>query len=138
VDVVIDASITLAWCFGDEADPYAERILDELRRGEREATVPAIWPSEVSNGLLVAERKGRTRAAETTRLVAILAELPVSVESTGVGFVGRIALPLAREHGLTVYDATYLELAERLGLPLASLDSELVAAARKAGVALAE
>jgi predicted nucleic acid-binding protein len=138
VDVVIDASITLAWCFGDEANAYAERILDELRSGRREATVPAIWPSEVGNGLLVAERKGRIRRADTARLVTILAELPVSVETTGIGFMGRIVVPMAREHGLTVYDATYLELAERLGQPLASLDAELVEATRRAGVPLAE
>jgi predicted nucleic acid-binding protein len=137
VDVVVDASVSLAWCFGDEDEPDAERVLDRLRSGEISATVPAVWPAEVTNGLLVAERKGRTREADTARLVGLLAELPITVESSGIRFAGSIVVGLAREHGLTVYDASYLELAERLGAPLATLDAQLRRAAQAAGVSLA-
>lgn len=116
----------------------AERLLDRLRRDEIEARVPAIWPAEVTNGLLVAEAKNRIREADVATLVSIVADLPITVESPGIRLTGSITLPLARKHGLTVYDASYLELAERLGAPLATLDAHLRKAARAAGVPLAE
>lgn len=137
MDLVVDASVTLAWCFGEDTDGVAERVLDEVRDGRAEASAPAIWPGEVANGLLMAERSGRIRPADTARLVTILGNLPVAVETSGIGFAGTITLPLAREHRLTVYDACYLELAERLGARLATLDADLRKAAEAVGVALA-
>lgn len=128
---VLDCSMTMAWCFEDEATPYSESILAALSRNE--AVVPALWGLEVANVLLVAERKKRILPAQSRRFLELLHDLPISVD-TQVKPAGEL-LNLARELQLTSYDACYLDLALRSGLPLASLDGDLVAAAKKLGVA---
>ncbi len=134
---MLDASVALAWSFEDEHDDYADRILSRLTSGGASAVAPPVWPSEVVNGLLVAERRGRHTAAQTTQLVADLSQLPVDVESTRISVTGAPVLAVARMQKLSVYDASYLELALRLGLPLATVDGRLRAAAGEMGVALA-
>lgn len=102
---------------------------------EATAIVPAIWPLEVANGLLVGERRGRITRVQGTRLAeCLLAALELEVDD--VGDIFKNILPLAREYGLSVYDASYLELAIRQGLPLATHDGPLAKAARKCGVHL--
>ncbi len=131
---VLDCSITMAWCFADEADEYADAVLDLLLGAE--ALVPAVWPLEVANVLLVAERRERINEAQLARLVELLRSLPVVVDSGTLDRVMGAVLPLAREHKLSAYDASYLELAMREGIPLASRDDRLIEAAYRCGVPL--
>jgi predicted nucleic acid-binding protein len=131
---VLDASLALAWCFSDEADPYADAIAKKFP--DIEALVPTLWHLEIANVLLVGERKDRCDQADTATWTTFLATLPITVdEQTSTRAFGDI-LTLARTHNLSVYDAAYLELALRRRLPLASLDAPLQAAATAAGVAL--
>jgi predicted nucleic acid-binding protein len=133
---VLDCSIAMSWCFADECDAYAESVLDQLRSAQ--AVVPSLWRLEAANVLLVAERRGRITRSESTRLTSFLTELPIMVdEESALRGLG-IVLDLGRDHGLTAYDAAYLELAIRLGVPLATLDRQLSEAARSAGVSLLE
>jgi predicted nucleic acid-binding protein len=130
---VIDTSVTMAWCFEDEATESTERLLDELRTDH--AVVPALWRLEVANVLLVAERRKRLTEAQSVRFVELLTRLPIQVDDAPAD-VDSI-LTSGRQHGLSAYDAAYLVLAERLGAALATLDDRLVQACRAAGVQLA-
>ncbi|MDP2662364.1 MAG: type II toxin-antitoxin system VapC family toxin [Dehalococcoidia bacterium] len=132
---VMDASATMAWCFEDEAIPYTEAVLERLRHEEVE--VPAIWPLEVANVLLVAERRGRLTEAQTVRFTEILQALPVIVDTEAKERgLGPPILSLGRACALSAYDAAYLELAARRGLALATCDEALKSAAAQMGVPL--
>ena len=102
------------------------------------ALAPSIWPLEVGNVLLVAERRERVSGAEALRFLEVLGQLPIDVDATRRWLALDRALQIARETGLTVYDASYLELAARFGVPLATLDRRMAAAAARVGVALCE
>jgi predicted nucleic acid-binding protein len=131
---VLDGSVALAWCFSDEADSYADAIAK--RFPEIEAVVPALWYLEVANAFLVGERRGRSDRADSSSWTAFLGSLPITlVEQDGARVFGDV-LALARVHNLSAYDAAYLELAIRLGLPLATLDGKLKSAATNVGVDL--
>lgn len=131
---VLDGSTVLAWCFEDEQDAYAMKVRSGLE--DDEAVVPPIWPLEILNTFLMAERRRRISQADTRRFLALLAELPIAVVSSDdVGRWPELA-DRARRNRLTAYDGTYLDLALQLGLPLASLDKDLRTAATAAGVAL--
>jgi len=132
---VLDASVTLAWCFPDESTAYTEAVLDSLAGGA-EAVAPAIWPFEVANALLVAERRKRITVAQVTSVLQRIANLPITVDPVQTDHVFRQILLLARQEQLTEYDAAYLELALRAGLPLATLDDRLRRAARNTGIPL--
>jgi predicted nucleic acid-binding protein len=127
--IVLDASVALAWCFDDEDSPYAKEILNLLRTAE--AFVPPNWPLEVSNALLTAERRKRLNEADSKRFLQLIEALEVTVDAGGGMQAVAGTLTLARKHGLTAYDAAYLELAVRLGAPLATLDHDLGKAAAK-------
>jgi len=131
-DFVIDNSVIMAWCFGDEISGYSDHILDSLETST--GFVPSIWPLEVSNVLLVAERKKRISEADSARFVALLADLPIIVEQESPERMIKEIFALARKHKLSSYDASYLDLAMRKGLPIASLDKNLLAAAKKSKV----
>jgi predicted nucleic acid-binding protein len=131
---VLDASIALAWCFADEATPAADAVLDRL--ADEEAAAPALWRLEVANALAMAERRGRLSVAGLTRSVALLQRPAIAIDAEGSERAFRDLLDLARSERLTVYDATYLELALRLGVPLASKDIKLRKAAARLGLAL--
>lgn len=131
---VLDCSVAMSWCFEDEADSYATVMLDMLP--ESEAVVPSIWTLEVANVLLVAERRGRLTEAEGLQFLSLLCALPITVEyPTPILHLEPILL-LGRRHNLSAYDAAYLELAMRNGLPLATLDERLREVAGRLGVAL--
>ena len=132
--VVIDCSVVMAWCFEDEADKYADSILDMLASAE--AVVPSIWALEVANVLLVGERRNRLKEADTARFIELLRELPISVDNETSDHAMREILSIGREQGLSSYDAAYLELAMRHGLALATRDNTLRKAAKKSGVKL--
>ncbi|OGH04270.1 MAG: DNA-binding protein [Candidatus Lambdaproteobacteria bacterium RIFOXYD1_FULL_56_27] len=131
---VIDNSVVMAWCFEDEASEYAQSVLASLQ--EAKALAPAIWPLEVGNVLLVAKRKKRLNEASQSRFLSLLRALPIQVvQESPERMLGEI-LALAQEYQLSTYDASYLDLAMRLGLPLATADAALKGAAKRAGVAL--
>jgi predicted nucleic acid-binding protein len=131
---VLDCSIAVTWCFDDEATPETDALMDRVK--EYGAFVPSLWPLEVANVLLLAERRGRSSPAHITSFVQRLDTLPIHVDGeTASRALGGI-LPLARSEGLTTYDASYLDLAMRLGLPLATKDEALKKAGGRAGVAL--
>lgn len=134
--LVLDASVTLAWAFEDEGDVYTDLILESL--AQIKAIVPVIWPLEVGNGLLAAERRGRLNQSATVHFLALLRQLPIAVEMEKPEQIWGETLALAREQRLSMYDATYLHLAMRHGLPLASTDELLRQAAARAGVPLFE
>ena len=125
---VLDASVAVAWCFDDESTPAAWALLDRLRSAP--GHVPALWALEIGNVLLGAERRRRITQARAVEFLGILGDLDIRVEPDAPGRAFRDVLPLAREQRLTTYDATYLELAMRLGLPLATKDTALVRAAK--------
>ena len=129
---VIDTSVVMTWCFKDETSKYADAILDSLEVSI--AVVPSIWPLEVGNVLLVAERKKRLGEADSTRFIALLAELPIMIEQEPPERMMKEILALAREHKLSTYDALYLDLAMRKGLPIATLNNGLIAAAKRSQV----
>lgn len=131
-EFVLDASVTFAWLFSSQADAATEALLDRLRGGA--ALAPQIWPLEVANVLLVAERRKRIEPAQSARFVTLLQALPIELDPTTGHHATRGALALARAHALSSYDAVYLDLALREGLPLASRDQALVAAASSLGV----
>jgi predicted nucleic acid-binding protein len=126
---VLDASIAACWAFDDEDHPGAALALERLRGDE--ACVPTLWWFEVRNVLVVNERRGRLAEADTAAFLRWIARLGVTVDHSPVE--DRV-LALARQHRLSVYDASYLELAQREALPLATLDAELARAARAEGV----
>jgi predicted nucleic acid-binding protein len=128
---VLDASVTLAWVFEDEASPYTDAVLEAF--SEVEALAPAIWTLEVGNALLVAERRAQLNQAATVQFLALLWQLPITVEpARPEQNLGEI-LALAREQRLSTYDAAYLHLAMRRGLALATTDEALRQAAARAG-----
>lgn len=125
----------MAWCFEDEAGDYADTLLASLAAAE--AMVPAIWPLEVANVLLVAERRGRLTQADATRFVRLLRLLPISIDRETSDRALDTILDVGRAYGLSSYDAAYLELAMREGLPLATQDNALRQAAVACGIRLA-
>lgn len=132
--LVIDSSVAIAWCFPDEQDEYSQSVLDALTT-ER-AVVPDLWHLEVVNTLVVGERRKRSTQADTVTWLGFLALLPIAVDGETRAHAFRETPGLAREHNVSAYDAAYLELAMRRGLPLATLDEKLKTAARTVGVPL--
>jgi len=132
---VVDASAALAWCFEDEASSWTDGLLERLRQGDR-IVVPAHWPAEILNGLLVAQRRKRIGAGQPALFGDEPARLPIETEPAHTSLQAKTVLALGEKHGLTVYDAAYLELALRRQLPLGTLDSDLRKAAQAEGVAL--
>src|SRR3990172_11920753 len=118
---VVDNSVTVAWCFVEEGTPYTEGIHDRLR--ETHALVPAIWPLELRNVLLVAERRRRITQADTVSFLQVLDGLSIILDMAALTDSLNAVVALGRQHGLTAYDACYLELAMRHGLPLATQDA---------------
>ena len=131
---VLDASMTVAWHFNDEETVETNAV--EQRTIDAVVVVPKHWHAEVANALLMGERRDRATSAETARFITRLELLDITVDVLDGDEVMTRILPLARAHRLTVYDAFYLELAERHGLPLATLDDPLRKAAARVGIAL--
>ena len=113
---VLDASVTMAWCFEDESSRASEAALDLVGQGG--ALVPVIWPYEVANALLIAERRGRISLAKVGGTLQVLQGLPITVDPEGCSTAFRGVFAVARQARLAVYDAAYLELAIRRRLPL--------------------
>lgn len=129
---VVDCSMTMAWCFSDEASPESSAVLDRL--AAETAVVPLHWLLEVANVLALAERKKRIDPRRSTDFLHQLGRLDIEIDDAMPGRVFSHVLPICRDQGLTSYDAAYLELCLRRRLPLATLDSELMKAADRIGV----
>ena len=130
--VVVDASVALAWCFPDEASEYADGVLVALKG--QAIVVPAVWGLEIANAMLAGERRKRLKQPEILRFVALLEGLSIVQDGQRVCESVSNVLSLARDHGLSAYDAAYLDLSIRHGVPLATLDAKLRKAAQRAGV----
>jgi predicted nucleic acid-binding protein len=131
-DFVIDNSVVMSWCFKDETSKYTDAMLDYLEHAK--AYVPAIWPLEVSNVLLVAERRKRLSQSDSSHFISLLLELPIIVEPESPERMLSEILAIAREYKLSSYDASYLDLAMRKGLPIATTDKNIIAAAKRSSV----
>ncbi len=131
---VLDCSITLSWYFRDEGSVQTDALLERLI--DEEIFVPALWPLEVTNALLAALRRNRIDETELAGLLGDLRDLPSEIDSETDVMVWDHSLALARRYGLSVYDATYLELAIRKEVPLATVDRALARAADEAGVGM--
>jgi predicted nucleic acid-binding protein len=134
VSLVLDCSATLAWIFPDETTlPIRALFAQVIQAG---AFVPDLWRLEVANCLTVAVRRGRITAADRRESLTDLNDLPISIDNQTGRHAWTRTVAIADKHSLTVYDATYLELAMRLSFPLATLDADLRKAAKAEGVAL--
>ena len=131
---VVDSSAALAWVYSEETTEAISEVLARLT--DRRAWVPALWRLEVANVLEMNVRRGRHDAAFRDAALADLAVLPISIDAETDRQAWGATVRLAARHRLTVYDAAYLELAQRRGLPLATLDKELRDAATAEGVIL--
>lgn len=129
---VVDSSVALAWILPDEHGSMADVLVDSLEGAP--ACAPSLWPLEVGNALLMAQRRKRLTERELDRILKVLQSLAVELDPTPFDQTFPAIVVLARKLGLTTYDAAYLELAQRRGLPLATLDMRLAECARKHGV----
>lgn len=132
--VVVDASVALAWCFPDEGSDYADQVLVAL--DGISILVPAIWSLEVANAILIGQRNKRLHQREIQRFSTLLQNLSVVLDAPSAEENLINVLPLAREYGLSAYDAAYLEISLRHSAPLATLDRKLRKAAQRAGAKL--
>lgn len=132
---VLDVSLAMAFVFQDEATVRTDEILDSLGQ-DAEAITPALWRWEVGNVLLLAERRGRITVSDSHRHLTALQTLPVETDEDASRAAWNASLLLARTRKLTLYDAAYLELAIRRGVPLGTLDRELRRAAKAERVQL--
>lgn len=131
--IVVDASVTLSWCFPDEQTPVALNVLDRLNAGEQ-ALVPAFWSVEVLNSLLIGEKRGRISPEQTEAFLSTLRAIGPALDSASPEQVFGPVQALCRAHRLTPYDALYVELAMRTQSPLATLDQPQKEAARVLGI----
>ncbi|MCS6285215.1 MAG: type II toxin-antitoxin system VapC family toxin [Nitrospira sp.] len=132
---VLDNSVTMRWFFGDGKPQdlaYAGKVLDLMQ--EAQAVVPATWGLEVANVIAKAEEKALVTEARSGAFLEMLEDVDIDVDSATFAHALSDTLQLARRYKLSSYDASYLELALRLGLPLATLDEDLQKATKKAGV----
>ncbi len=127
---VLDASVVLTWCFPDENARLAQHVADMFKRGDT-AVAPSFWPHEVLNALLVGEKRKRISKGQVRSFLDDLATLPIVLDQFPAGIVFDRIQRLSQEYGLTAYDAAYLDLALASGLPLATLDEDLVRACKK-------
>lgn len=133
-DFVLDCSITMAWCFEDEMNDYADSILENLK--DSTAIVPTIWPLEVANVLLIAKKNKRITEVQAASYIDALSALPITVDHSTTSKAMHSIFVLATQADLTIYDAAYLELAIRENIPLLTLDNGVIKAAKKMNVPL--
>lgn len=129
---ILDCSVAMSWCFEDEATPEGDQLLAQI--GKEGAWVPNLWHLEVSNVLLQATKRKRITISQRSAILDLLSQLPIETDQRTHRRAFREGLMLAEQYGLSLYDASYLELALRKALPLASHDRSLIDAAERAGV----
>ena len=131
-EIVVDASFAAAWCFADEATRETQLVFESVQL--HGMVVPSLWYLEMANLLRTAERRERISMEDSDKQLSLLSMLIVKTDATTPAIAWNAILVIARKHRLTIYDATYLELASRLKLPLASRDKLLISAAQQHGV----
>jgi predicted nucleic acid-binding protein len=131
-EFVLDCSATIPWVFESESTKETDALLDSLAVGAK-AWVPALWHLELGNVLLSAQRKGRIDKAGIEKFLSVLGVYDIEVDSETMAVAWSKTFAIAENFGLSVYDAAYVELALRRGLPLATLDKSLRSAMQKAG-----
>jgi predicted nucleic acid-binding protein len=134
---VVDASVVLTWCFADESSALAQKVGLMFKQGDS-AITPSFWPHEVLNALLVGEKRKRISRDLIQTFLGDLETLPILLQDLPADAVFDRIQSLSREHGLTAYDAAYLDLAKSNGLSLATLDEDLISACRRADVGLVQ
>jgi predicted nucleic acid-binding protein len=132
---VVDASVALTWCFPDENSAFAQKVAQMFKEGDS-AIAPSFWPHEVLNALLVGEKRKRISVDLVRTFLTDLETLPIALQEVPAEAVFDRIQALSRAHGLTTYDAAYLDLAQSNGVPLATLDVDLIRACSKTGVEL--
>jgi predicted nucleic acid-binding protein len=130
---IVDASVALCWYFEDQTAAYTEAIFECLAKGDQ-ALVPSVWPLEMVNALVTAWRQKSITSEQLENFIADLKDLPVEVDSQGSERVYSSIFRMSCQHQLSSYDAAYLDLAVFQGLPLATLDKNLRAAARRSRI----
>jgi predicted nucleic acid-binding protein len=133
--LVLDASVFLSWLFPDEENDWSKALVLGLREEDR-VVVPAHWPVEIANGLLVGYRRKRIKAGQSAEFLDQLATIPIEIEGALSLQEMKRVVALAEKHALTVYDAMYLDLALRRIAALGTLDNALRNAARTERVTL--
>ena len=123
---MLEGSVTMAWCFDDEATPYTDGVRDRL--ADRQAVVPSLWPLEAANATIMGERRKRLDEARSRRFFVLLAALPIAVDDETRGRAFGDIVHLARTYQLSAYDAAYIVLAEKLGAALVTRDARLASA----------
>ena len=123
-EFVLDCSATMAWCFSDEASQKTQKLLDSLTLNRR-AYAPSVWSLEVTNVLLIGERRNRISQRDAARFLTLLWTLPIHIDTAITQTTVQRILDLGRNHQISAYDAAYLELALRKAVPLATLDNKL-------------
>ncbi len=131
---VLDSSVALAWVLPDETNPTLDQLCDRLIVDI--ALVPPVWPLEIGNVLLVAIKRGRLTTRDVSHLITELRSLPLEIDAASTERALEETLALAKKYDLTTYDASYLELAQRRNLPLATLDTKLRKACVSAKITL--
>lgn len=131
--LVVDPSVTLAWLLPDETTEQVNEFRRQVEAGA-EAWIPSHWWLELCNGLLMAERRGRISAPQIAHALTLVSALPFEEDDHTAEQIPGRTFTLARKHNLTIYDAAYLELAQRRGARLATLDKELALAAARENV----
>ena len=129
---VIDNSVVVSWLLEEEHVKKSREILNKL--SSHQVCVPSIWPYELANALFVAEKRKRIKEADSVAFICDLKNLPIIIEESSFERIGKDVLSLSREHKITVYDASYIELALRKDLALASFDKEIIKVCKKIGV----
>lgn len=130
---VVDASVGFAWVYPSQASAETDTLLEDVEAGAA-VVAPALWFLEVANGLLAAQRRKLLTAAERTAALEMLSGLRVTIDDDSGRAAFHKTSTLAEKHGLSVYDAAYLEVALRRHLPLGSRDQALRRAAKRCGV----
>lgn len=135
--IVVDCSVLIAGLLPDEVEMQAQLLLEDLQHGRTVAVVPSLFYQEISNALLMAYRRKRINRDVLQQYLDVITILPITVDTAAAtqGSTMKRVCELAEKHGLTTYDASYLELASRLDLPLATLDVDLYNVAVEIGVA---
>lgn len=134
--LVLDNSVVMRWLLKDgsaERLAYADKVLGLLTQDDAQARVPGVWPLEVANVIVKAQAKGLVSEARATAFIGLLDDMGISVDTSTAERALKDTLQLARRYQLSSYDASYLELALREGLPLATLDGDLQNAMRLTG-----
>lgn len=131
-DFVVDNSVVLSWVLKDENSKKSQKILNNLTSSR--GYVPSLWPYELANALFVAQKRDRIKEVDSAAFIKHLKKLPIFIEESEYDTITKDVLSLSREHNITVYDASYMELAIRKNIAMASFDKLIIRLCQKIGI----